>query len=106
LRFFFFFGFLGLTGACGGRTDEGEMPPVAEPPPVPLVGFLVPELGATPPDDPPDVPPGAVVPPVVAAALDAAPHASASASSAAASVERSEFTPCMGHGIGPPTAGT
>src|SRR5437764_434158 len=57
LRFLAFV-FLGLTGACGGRTDQGEMPPVGPVgasvpglvPPEALEGAEAPpEGGATPP---------------------------------------------------------
>ena len=82
--FFFFFGDFGFTGALGGRTVDGEMPPVECDVPV---GVLVP--GATPPEvdelvDPPD---GALVPPVAAEAV-VVPHARATSSAAMASVER------------------
>src|SRR5690349_14068124 len=71
---FFFFAFLGFTGACGGRTDEGEMPPDG-----PLEVFasgVVPPLCPTGAETPPD---GGETPPVAAEAL-AVPLASATRS--------------------------
>src|SRR5436305_4681910 len=93
---FLFFTFLGLTGACGGRTDEGEMPPVGP------VGASAP--GLVPPVAPvgATVPPeGGARPPVAAEAL-ALPHASATRSTTIANADRNRFAPCMGVGIGPP----
>jgi hypothetical protein len=106
---FFFFGFFGLTGACGVRTAAGETPPVR---PAGEVLF-VPDDGDTPPEpeeelplDEPLVPlDGAPVPPVAALAVVAAPHASASTSATMASDERNGGPPCMGIGIGPAAAG-
>jgi hypothetical protein len=87
---FFFFGFLGFTGALGVRTEDGEMPPVWAP-------WVEPAGldGATPPEwvevldevDEPPLPDGTEVPPVVAHAL-AEPHAIARASTAMASTRR------------------
>ena len=98
MRFFFFFlGVFGFTGALGGRTVDGEMPPVECDVPV---GVFVPEVepGEMPPEvdgfvDPPD---GALTPPVVAAEAVLAPHARANTSAPVASVERMRLAPCMG----------
>jgi hypothetical protein len=104
LRFLGFLCFLGfgLTGAVGGRTADGEMPPVGLGD-VLVEGDLLPDLGAVPPeellpDGPlPEVPDDAVVPPVAAdAVVDA--QASASISSATASVRRNSLIPCMDMG--------
>lgn len=90
---FFFFGVFGFTGALGGRTVDGEMPPVAW---LVAVGVLVP--GAMPPevDEVVDPAEGALTPPVVAAEAVLAPHERARRSTAAASVERMRLAPCMG----------
>jgi hypothetical protein len=86
-RGFFFFGFFGfLTGAVGGRTADGEMPPVRALPPV-LVGVELPDEGAE-------------TPPLAADAL-VVPQAMAITSTAIANAERTGFPPCMGLGIGP-----
>jgi hypothetical protein len=82
-----FFGFLRLTGALGGRTLDGEMPPVRALPervPAGAVGPVPPlwlELGALP------APEGTDVPPVAADAL-LAPTANATRSTASAKVRR------------------
>jgi hypothetical protein len=104
---FFFFGFLGFTGAVGVRVEDGEMPPVLAPWPELLELF-----GPVPPDCdeldcvlapslplplPPD---GAAVPPFEAHAA-ADPQAMAIARTATASVRRTRMHPCMGLGIGP-----
>ena len=91
LRFFGFLRF--LTGALGGRTADGEMPPVAPAGACEADGAC----GAVPPV----LAEGGAVPPVAADAL-AVPHASATRTTRIAHAERTGFPPCMGVGIGPP----
>ena len=84
-----FFGFCFLTGALGGRTVDGEMPPVTptgprDPADVPGV---VPPVGLVGTEVPPD---GGATPPVAADAV-AVPHPSATQSRTLASTT-SPFT--------------
>lgn len=92
LRFFVFLAFFGLTGACGGRTENGEIPPVG---PAGATG-AVPPVGPDGVETPPE---GGATPPVVVEAL-AVPHASASTRTTSANATRNRFAPCMGVGIG------
>src|SRR3954470_15120190 len=84
---FFFFGFLGLTGALGGRTVEGEMPPVCALEVTPGLFGPMPPASVVLVPEPPD---GAVVPPVAAEAL-AVPHTSTTTRARTPSSARNGF---------------